>query len=115
MARPKKIKVRLNPLLEPRQGLHDPDTKRNPQVICKANYDDGDGMTIYETGFARARIDGGDLLEVKLKQPKPGDDLEGMTIPQLVEFAGAQQPPIDVNDCTKKADYIAKIREALKA
>ncbi len=65
MSQANKIKVRLNKTLEPFGGLVDPDAKKNPKLICKANYGKQGFMEVYETDFVRSRLESGELIKVE--------------------------------------------------
>ena len=62
---PKKIRVKLNKKLEPFGGLVDPDAKKNPKMMCRANYNKSGYMEVYETGFVRSRLESGELIKVE--------------------------------------------------
>lgn len=65
MAQDNKIKVRLNKTLEPFGGLVDPNAKKNPKLICKANYGKKGFMEVYETDFVHSRLESGELIKVE--------------------------------------------------
>jgi hypothetical protein len=64
----KTIAVRLHPRLEGEgRGFCDPDEPRNGEVITQHNYG-GDGyLIVYPSGFIRAQIRAGMLIEVPVK------------------------------------------------
>jgi hypothetical protein len=70
----KTIAVRLHPRLESEgRGLCDPDEPRNGEVITQHNYSADGYLIVYPSGFIRAQIRAGMLIEVpakKISNPK---------------------------------------------
>lgn len=68
------IAVRLNPRLESeKRGLCDPDDPRNSEVITPYNYGPQGYLIVHSSGFIRAQIQAGTLIEVpveKIPDPK---------------------------------------------
>ena len=85
----KTIAVRLHPRLESEgRGLCDPDDPRNGEVITPHNYGADGYLIVYPSGFIRAQIRAGMLIEVPVKK---SSDLKGET-PAKQAGRGARRP-----------------------
>ena len=65
----KTIAVRLHPRLESEgRGLCDPEDSRNDEVITHHNYGPQGYLIVHPSGFIRAQIQAGTLVEVPVKK-----------------------------------------------